>query len=91
MKTIIIWLTRQIKVPKKDGTFLGKHPWWSPVLIKSQGNITEAGPDIDIFLENFQFFQKTQSVEKHTDRKALLYSLSESATNTAQNEVFREP
>ena len=44
MKIIIIWLTRQIKVPKKVGTFLGKHPWWSPVLIKSQGNITEAGP-----------------------------------------------
>ena len=33
----------------------------------------------DIFLENFQFFQKTQSVE-HTHRKALPYSLLESAT-----------
>ena len=41
--TKTIWLTRQIKIPKKVRTFFGKYPWWSPVLIKSQGNITQAG------------------------------------------------
>ena len=28
---------------KRTGTFLGKYPWCSPVLIKSQGNVIKAG------------------------------------------------
>ena len=44
IKTMIIcWLTKQIKIVKKVGIFFGKYPWWSPVLIKSQVNIIEAG------------------------------------------------
>ena len=42
IKPIIIWLTKQIKIPKIVGTFLGKFPWWSLVFMNSQGNITEA-------------------------------------------------
>ena len=44
IKTMVIWWpTKQIKIPKKVGTFLEKCSWWSPVLIKPQGNIAEAG------------------------------------------------
>ena len=63
IKTMIIWwLTKQIKNSEKVGTFLESYPWWSPVLIKSQGNIAE-DTDIFIFLEHYHFFQKTQFVE----------------------------
>ena len=62
---IIWWLTKQIKISEKVGTFLENYPWWSPVLIKSQGNIAE-DTDIFIFLEHYQFFQKTQ-FEEHKE------------------------
>ena len=63
IKTIIIWLTKQIMIQKKIGTFLGKYPWWSPVLTKSQGHITEAGLRHWNFFNIFNLFWKTQSVE----------------------------
>ena len=43
IKTIIFWLTKQIKTPKMFRTFLWKCPWWSLVFTNSQGNINEAG------------------------------------------------
>ena len=91
IKTIIIWLTRQTKTPKKVGTFLGKYPWWSPVLIKSQSMITEAGLQNWYFSWRLSFFFSENPVcGVHGivlfwfrdaflafDRKALLHSLSE--------------
>ena len=43
INTLIIWLTKQIKIPKIVKIFLEKFPWWSIVFRNSQGNITEAG------------------------------------------------
>ena len=43
LEKIIIWLTKQITIPKIVQTFRGKFPWWGLVFINSQGNITEAG------------------------------------------------
>ena len=65
IKTIIIWLITQIKMPKKVGTFLGKYPWWSPVLIKSQGNITEAGPEHWHFSWTFSIFSGNRVCRTH--------------------------
>ena len=43
IKTIVIWVTKQIKILKVVGTFLWKFPWWSLVFINPQGSITDAG------------------------------------------------
>ena len=93
MKTII-WFTKQTKIPKKFGTFLEKYPWWSPVLKKSHGNITEAGHRHCHFLEHFQFFTKNSVCRAHGicdaflvfDRKVLLCGVSEPAVNRNSEE-----
>ena len=56
IKTIIIRLTKQIKIPKKVDTFLGKFPWWSIVFINSKCNITEVGLQHWQFSWKFNFF-----------------------------------
>ena len=89
IKTIIIWLTNQIAIPKKLGVFLKKYPWWSPVLIKLQGNITEAEHRHEYFTGTFSIFSENPVCRARGncnaflvyDRVALLYSLSEPATN----------
>ena len=98
IKTIPIWLTKQIKILKKDEAFPGKFPWWSIIFINSHGNITEAGlQHLTIFLKNLIFsncrahypacrahrivFFCSWDAFLVSDRKPLLYSLSEPAPN----------
>ena len=57
IKPIIIWLTKQIKIPKIVGTFLGKFPWWSLVFMNS--------PTLTFFLKNFIFFPENPICRAH--------------------------
>ena len=65
IKTIMIWLTKQIKITKIVETFLRKLPWWCLVFINSKGNITEAGLQHWHFSWNFFFFSENPSCRAH--------------------------
>ena len=98
---IIWWLTKQIKIPKKVGTFLKKYPLWSPVLLKSQSNINEAGHRRWHFPWTFSIFLENSVCRVHGncdaflvfDREALLHSISEPAKsrNPEEQSLWKLP
>ena len=63
IKAIIIWLTKQIKIPKVVETFNENFPWWILAFINSQSNIAETGLQHWHFSWKVSYFKKTQHAE----------------------------
>ena len=88
-KTIIIWLTKQIKIPKTVETFFRRFPRWSLAVINSWVTFLKQG----IFRQKIHFFVGRSSLQSTRncflliwsaflvfDRKPFLCSVSEPPT-----------
>ena len=88
----------EIAWPKKVGTFLRKYQWWSPVLIKLQGNVSRTEPRRRLSLWGFPILEQSfcgahasfsfcsLDTSRVSNREVLLCSLSELATDRSTKE-----